>query len=157
MLFRSGLRLMGEADASTIGLLRAAISALPEDAAEIHLQLISLEFVDARAAGELVALTRRPRHPQLILHYPPLLLPRLISILWPEAWDQVTVGNYRGVVTERGNAFLFAATALRSARGPEAAAVHGTGTAPSGGNGRSYRRIGRAPHRPAHARPRAGG
>ena len=154
---QAGLRLMGEADASSIGMLREAITALPEDAAEIHLQLISLEFIDARAASELVALTRRPLRPQLILHYPPLLLPRLISILWPEAWDQISVGTYRGVVTERGDAFLFPAAALAAARGPDAAANHGAGPAPSGGTGRSRRRHGRGPHRPAHARPRADG
>jgi hypothetical protein len=154
---QAGLRLTGEADASTIGILREAASALPEDAAEIHLHLITLEFIDARAAGELVALTRRPRRPQLILHYPPLLLPRLISILWPEAWDRISVANYRGVVTEPGDAFWFSATALRAARGPDAAATPGAGTAPPVGKGRVRRRDGRGPHRPAHARPRAGG
>ncbi len=154
---QAGLRLMGEADASTIGILREAISALPEDAAEIHLQLISLEFIDARAAGELVALTRRPPRPQLILHYPPLLLPRLISMLWPEAWDQIIVDNSRGVVTERGDAFLYTGTALRPARGADVAVNHGAGPAPSGENGRARRRNGRGAHRPAHARPRADG
>lgn len=63
---------------------------------EIHLQLSALDFADVSAARELVALTRLPSRPLVILHYPPAALTRLIALLWPDAWDQVVIKDERG-------------------------------------------------------------
>lgn len=91
-----GLRLMGEADVSTIDALQRGIAALPPGPSEIHLHLIALDFMDVRSAAELIALTRLPSKPLLILHYPPIALPRIITLLWPEAYSQIGIDGQRG-------------------------------------------------------------
>jgi hypothetical protein len=92
---RTGLRLSGQADLRTAGLLKQAIAALPPDAHEINLQLTSLEFIDVAAARELVMLTRRPSRPRLVLHYPPPVMLRLLSLCWPEARARIAIGAAR--------------------------------------------------------------
>lgn len=92
---RTGLRLTGEADALTLPALRRAAAALPPDAREIHLQLASLEFIDVGAARFLVSLTERPSQPELVLHYPPPSLIRLIRLLWPAALARCSVHSAR--------------------------------------------------------------
>jgi hypothetical protein len=87
---------MGEADISTVDALRRGIAVLPPGPGTIHLHLIALDFMDVRAAGELIALTRLPSRPLLILHYPPIALPRIITLLWPEAWSQIRIDGQRG-------------------------------------------------------------
>jgi len=67
----SWLRLSGEVDLCTVDILKRAITALPPEADEIHLQLPRLKVVNVAAARELVALTTRPGRPRLVLHYPP--------------------------------------------------------------------------------------
>jgi hypothetical protein len=99
-----GLRLIGEADISTIDALQRAIAALPPDPSEIHLHLIALDFMDVRAAGELIALTRLPSKPLVILHYPPIALPRVITLLWPEAYSQISIDGQRGTGSSRAGA-----------------------------------------------------
>jgi hypothetical protein len=81
---RAGLRLEGEADLTRRDEIRKALAALPP-ATTIHLELARLEFIDVAATRELIALTRQPPHPRLILHDPPAVLQRLIGLLWPEA------------------------------------------------------------------------
>jgi hypothetical protein len=88
--------MMGEADVSTMEALRQAIAALPPDPSEIHLHLIALDFMDVRAAAALIALTRLPSQPLVILHYPPIALPRIITLLWPEAYSQISIDGQRG-------------------------------------------------------------
>jgi ABC-type transporter Mla MlaB component len=80
-----GLRLSGEADWHTVGILQRAIAELPPEADEIHLQLASLEFIDVAAARQLVTLTERPAQSRVILHQPPDVLMWLISLLWPDS------------------------------------------------------------------------
>jgi STAS domain len=92
---RTGLRLSGEADLCTADLLKQAIAALPPDAAEIHLQLASLEFIDVAAARELVMLTSRPARPHLVLHYPPPGLLTILRLCWPEARARLSIGGAR--------------------------------------------------------------
>lgn len=89
---RTGLRLSGQADLRTLGILRQATADLPQDAREIHLQLASLEFIDVAATRELVRLTSRPGRPLLILHYPPPVMLRLLRLCWLEARARLTVG-----------------------------------------------------------------
>jgi hypothetical protein len=92
---RTGLRLSGRADLDTVDLLKHAIEALLLDVGEIHLQLASLEYIDEAAARELVALTDRPTRPRLFLHYPPLVLLRLLRLRWPEARPRFTISASR--------------------------------------------------------------
>ena len=92
---RTGLRLSGRADLSTVDLLKHAIAALPADAGEIHLQLASLEFIDEAATRGLVMLTARPTRPRLVLHYPPDVMLRLLRLRWPEARARVTISAGR--------------------------------------------------------------
>jgi len=92
---RTGLRLSGQVDLCTVGILQQAIAALPADAAEIHLQLASLEYIDVAAARELVMLTRRPARPRLVLHYPPPVVLRLLRLCWPEARAQIDIAAAR--------------------------------------------------------------
>jgi anti-anti-sigma regulatory factor len=81
---RAGLRLEGEADLTEQPRLREALAALPP-AAEIHLDLAELDFIDIAATRQLIALTQQLPHPRLILHDPPRALIRLTRLLWPEA------------------------------------------------------------------------
>lgn len=81
---RVGLRLAGEADLHTVGILQRATAELPPEAREIHLQLGSLEFIDVAAARLLVALAERPAQPRVLLHCPPPILMWLIGLLWPD-------------------------------------------------------------------------
>jgi STAS domain len=82
----TGLCLSGEADMHTAEMLRKTLAELvPPDAAEIHLQLASLEFIDVAAARQLVALAERPAPSRVILHQPPAVLMWLISLLWPDS------------------------------------------------------------------------
>jgi ABC-type transporter Mla MlaB component len=78
---RTGLRLSGQADVCTAGVLAEAIAALPCDADEIHLQLASLDFIDVAATRELVMLIARPARPRLVLHYPPPSMLRLLQLV----------------------------------------------------------------------------
>jgi ABC-type transporter Mla MlaB component len=79
----TGLRLTGEADMHTAEILQKALAELPSDAAEIHLELAGLEFIDVAAARHLAALAEQPGRPTLILHQPPSSLILLIRLLWP--------------------------------------------------------------------------
>jgi hypothetical protein len=88
---RAGLRLVGQADVRTVDLMKQAIAALPPDADEVHLQLAGLDFIDVAAARELVMLAR----PSLVLHYPPPVLLRLLSLCWPEARSRFSIGTAR--------------------------------------------------------------
>jgi anti-anti-sigma regulatory factor len=81
---RAGLRLEGEADLTGQRQLREALAALPP-AAEIHLDLASLDFIDIAATRQLIALTQQLPYPRLILHDPPPALIRLTRLLWPDA------------------------------------------------------------------------
>jgi hypothetical protein len=90
---RTGLRLSGQADLATAGLLQQAITALPPSADEIHLLLASLEFIDVAAARELVMLTVRPPRPRLVLHCPPPGLLKLLELCWPEARSRFTIST----------------------------------------------------------------
>lgn len=92
---RTGLRLAGWADLSTVNLLKHAIAALPADAGEIHLQLASLEFIDEAATRELVMLTARSTRPRLVLHYPPDVMLRLLRLHWPEARARFIISTGR--------------------------------------------------------------
>jgi STAS domain len=92
---RTGLRLSGEADLCTVDILKQAIAALPPGAAEIHLQLASLEFIDVAAARELVMLTARPARPRLVLHYPPPALLTILRLCWPETRARLSIGAAR--------------------------------------------------------------
>lgn len=81
---RAGLRLDGEADASSHHELQKALAALPPGAAEIHFELARLKFIDVAATRMLIACTLRSPHLRLILHHPPPSLQRLIHLLWPD-------------------------------------------------------------------------
>jgi hypothetical protein len=85
---RSGLRLTGEADLCAAPTLRRAVAALPPGAREIHLQLAGLEFIDVAAAR---LLTERPGPPEVISHYPPRFLIRMIRLLWPAALKRLSL------------------------------------------------------------------
>ena len=85
---RAGLRLAGEADLASARRLREALLALPADGT-IHLDLADLNFIDVACARELMALGRESPDRRLILHDPPLVLRRLMSLLWPEAAVEV--------------------------------------------------------------------
>lgn len=81
---RTGLRFEGEADFTVQPQIRTALAALPP-AAQIHLDLAGLDFIDTACARELIALTWQPPRPRLMLHDPPPALRRLIGLLWPDA------------------------------------------------------------------------
>jgi hypothetical protein len=81
---RAGLRLDGEADLSSRHELQQALAGLPPGAAEIHLELARLKFIDVAATWMLIARAVQPPHPRLILHHPPPSLQRLIPLLWPD-------------------------------------------------------------------------
>jgi STAS domain len=82
---RTGLRLDGEADLTSQDELQRALAALPPGAAEIHFELAGLRFIDVAATRMLLARTRQPPHPRLILHHPPSSLQRVIGLLWPDS------------------------------------------------------------------------
>jgi anti-anti-sigma regulatory factor len=82
---RVGLRLTGEADMHTAEILHKALAELPPDAAEIHLELAGLEFIDVAAARHLAALAARPARPTVILHHTPPSLTFLTRLLWPDS------------------------------------------------------------------------
>jgi hypothetical protein len=92
----TGLRLTGEADVHTAEALRRALAELvPADAAEIHLQLASLEFIDVVAVRHLAALTQRPARPRVIVHYPPPSMLLLLQLLWPGSFDRLRICGQR--------------------------------------------------------------
>jgi hypothetical protein len=98
--------------------LRAALSALPQDAGAIHLELAGLRFIDAANAGELIAMTDRPNQPLLVLYYPPPILLRMISLLRPQ------IAHRCFVIAERRRRRPRATTSTdRGERGPVAEAV----------------------------------
>lgn len=81
---RVGLCLNNEADLTNQLEIRRALAALPPTAM-VHLELAGLTFIDIAATRELIGPTQQPPHPRLILHHPPPVLERLISLLWPDA------------------------------------------------------------------------
>lgn len=95
---RAGLRFAGEADFTVQAQIREALTTLPP-AAEIHLDLAGLDFVDIACARELIALSWQLPHPRrLILHDPPPTLLRMIGLLWPGA--NVESGPFPGTTAE---------------------------------------------------------
>lgn len=92
---RVGLRLVGEVDLLNADVLARAIAALPPGAAEIHLQLAGLEFIDVPGTRELVNLAAPPDARRLILHYPPAALLKIIRLAWPEARGQFVTAAER--------------------------------------------------------------
>lgn len=117
---RTGLRLSGQADLATAGLLQQAITALPPSADEIHLLLASLEFIDVAAARELVMLTVRPPRPRLVLHCPPPGLLKLLELCWPEARSRFTIGTARPDSTRAGGRRALSLVPAVPADGPGA-------------------------------------
>jgi hypothetical protein len=113
----TGLRPSGQADLRALNLLRPAIAALPPDAGEIHLQLASLEYIDVAATPELVMLTTRPSRLHPVLHYPPLVMLRLLQLCSPEARSRFSIGAVR---PDRNGAVL--PTRVSVARGDAVAA-----------------------------------
>jgi hypothetical protein len=81
---RAGLRLEGEADLTGQPRLREALAALPP-AAEIHLDLASLDFIDIAATRQLIALTQQLARPRRRRPDPPPPRRRLTRLLWPDA------------------------------------------------------------------------
>lgn len=79
-----GLKLDGEVDLFNRGELREALSALPDDAPEVHLLLSRLRFIDVAAAGELARFARSHERCRVVLHDPPRLLRKMIDLLWPD-------------------------------------------------------------------------
>lgn len=79
----TGLRLAGDADMCTAGILRDALAGLPPDACEIHLQLASLAFIDVAGTRQILALAERTPRPEVILHCPLPSLVRLIGLMGP--------------------------------------------------------------------------
>jgi ABC-type transporter Mla MlaB component len=92
---RTGLRLSGEADMHTAEILAKALAEVPPDAAEVHLQLAGLEFIDVAAARHLAALAERPARPTVIVHYPPPSLIFLLRLLWPDSLDRFRISGER--------------------------------------------------------------
>jgi hypothetical protein len=90
-----GLRLAGEADLSNAADLRVAINQITRNATEVHLQLSELKFIDVTATRELVRMVILPPLPQVILHHPPQMLTKMITLLWPEIADRFLVGQTR--------------------------------------------------------------
>lgn len=89
----TGLPLTGEADLVTVPVSRRAIADLPPSAGEIHLQLAGPEFIDVAATRLLVGLADRPGQPDVILHYPPPCLIRIIRLLCPAALKRFSIAR----------------------------------------------------------------
>lgn len=86
-----GLRLAGEIDISSAGLLTAALTAIPAACGDIRLDMTDVCFVDVVGTGLLVRTARRLEDGRrLILHHPPRVL-LLVLALFPEARGRVLV------------------------------------------------------------------
>jgi STAS domain len=90
---RTGLRLAGDADVLSAGVLREAIAALPAGLREIHLQLSGLDAIDVSAVRELVTMAEQPSRPRVILHHPPPVLLRLLRLAWAGSESQFLVAE----------------------------------------------------------------
>lgn len=83
---RCGLRLIGEVDLSTWAVLEAELTPVLESGEDVHLELTELRFIDARGATILaMAAQRLDGARRLVLHNPPVVLTRLLDVLWPDA------------------------------------------------------------------------
>ena len=88
---RTGALLAGEADCTVRGILRAALTALAADrAADLHLDLAEVGFMDVSCTRELIAFTRRHPATRLVVHHPPASLRRIAAIVRPEAEIEFT-------------------------------------------------------------------
>lgn len=85
---RLGLRIAGEIDRSNCAGLHRMLPDCPA-AADVHLELAGLEFIDAAGTTALAIFARRlatgARPRRLVLHAPPHSLRRVAELLWPDA------------------------------------------------------------------------
>ena len=93
---RTGLIIAGEADLTVQDKLHAALAALPEGgAADIHLNLSGLRFIDVACTRELIAVTSRHPAAQVVIHDPPAALLRIAALLDPDASIGLTGPDHR--------------------------------------------------------------
>jgi hypothetical protein len=90
-----GWRLVGEIDLLNASALAQAIAALPPDPPEIHFLLAGLGFIDLQGTRELIKLAIRYAPRRLVLHHPPLVLLRVITLVWPEKREQIVTAATR--------------------------------------------------------------
>ena len=82
---RVGLRLDGEVDLLTVARLERALRGLPGVDGDVHLELAGLRFIDLSGAAALAAFAASlGQGRRLLLQDPPLMLRRMISLLWPQ-------------------------------------------------------------------------
>jgi len=82
---RVGLRLDGEVDLLTVASLERALRALAGVDGDVHLELAGLQFIDLSGAAALAAFAASlGQGRRLLLQDPPLMLRRMIRLLWPQ-------------------------------------------------------------------------
>jgi anti-anti-sigma regulatory factor len=82
---RVGLRLDGEVDMLTVASLERALSGLAGVDGDVHLELAGLRFIDLSGAAALAAFAASlGRGRRLLLQDPPVMLRRMIKLLWPQ-------------------------------------------------------------------------
>jgi len=80
---RAGLRLVGEVDLHSRGILEQALAAALEHGGDVHLELAGLGFIDVGGATLFVrAASQLGDNRRLVLHQPSDTLRRIIHLLW---------------------------------------------------------------------------
>jgi anti-anti-sigma factor len=80
-----GLRLDGEVDLSTAGKLGQALAELAAMNGDVKLELAGLRFIDLSGATVLANFAARlGTDRRLVLQDPPVMLRRMIDLLWPQ-------------------------------------------------------------------------
>ncbi len=82
---RVGLRLDGEVDLSTVRSLKLALAGLSTMDGDVQLELSGLRFIDLSGAAVLTGFAAGlGGDRRLLLHDPPLVLRRMIRLLWAQ-------------------------------------------------------------------------
>jgi hypothetical protein len=80
-----GLVVAGVADITTRSVLHEALSGeLAGRQGEVHLELADLQFIDVGCTREIITATAHDPGAHVIIHHPPVVLRRIVSLIRPE-------------------------------------------------------------------------
>lgn len=89
---RTGLRAAGEIDVSSHQMWTQALRRMVGRPGDVHLDLASLRFIDARSTAQLVQVAGMLNAGRrLVLHHPPPCLLRVLTTLWPEDMSTIVI------------------------------------------------------------------
>lgn len=79
---RADLRVVGELDLATLGILQSSVDGLPDAVVQVTLDLSDLEFIDSSAIATILGMHRRLEadHRELVLRSPCPLVRRVLEM-----------------------------------------------------------------------------